>query len=220
MNSLAVPTAESNKKVILYTLEDPKDRYLRRYLACKSSITNFRIKQRIITETEYEQLNMWERAMNNIPLDIIEEKGYEIEEIEKDLEVRHPDMVIIDYLNKIKTINNSRIETINNYLRQFSLLSKKHDFCGVVCCQINREAMGEGNRKEILPPQLHHIKESGDIEQICDVAIILHWAYKYDILADKNIMNVIIAKNKDGDCGGFDVRIEPEFNRITNLIGG
>ena len=86
-------------------------------------------------------------------------------------------------------------------------------------CQINREAQGEGNKKEIPHPQLHHIKESGDIEQIADMIIFLHWKYKYsnDDIMDKNVIDVIVAKNKDGSCGVLQCAIQPEYHRISDL---
>ena len=100
-------------------------------------------------------------------------------------------------------------------------MCKEMDFCGVVCCQINREAMGEGNKKEVSHPQIWHLKDSGDIEQIADLVIMLHWKYKYsgDVLMDKNVIDVIIAKNKDGETGFFQCKIMPEYNRIVNLEG-
>jgi len=217
LNNLAVPTAESGMKVIIYSLEDRKDRYAQRYLANKCGIENKRIQHNEVNENETTMLHQHKDTMDELPLDIIEDIGYEIEQIEKDLEQRNPDMVIVDYINKIHTKNANRLETVNDYLRRFSLMSKQKNFCAVVCCQVNREAMGEGNTGKVKPPMLHHIKESGDIEQIADVAMLLHWEYKYSLSASKNQIQVIVAKNKDGDTGVFNCKIEPEYNRITNL---
>jgi replicative DNA helicase len=148
--------------------------------------------------------------------------GYKIDEIKKYIKESKvkPDMVILDYLNKIySNPGQSRLESINHYLREFSLMAKEMNFCGVVCCQINREAMGTGNTKEVLPPMLHHLKDSGEIEQIADLVVFLHWKYKYtgDTMMDKNVIDVIVAKNKDGETGIFQCHISPEYNRISNL---
>jgi replicative DNA helicase len=218
LNSLAVPTVESGKRVILFTLEDRKNRYVERYLACKTGIVNYKIQHNNLTSEETDLLYEHREKMKELPFDIIEDVGYKIEEIEKYLKecILKPDMIIIDYLNKIQTKGN-RLETINDYLRRFSMLTKEHNFCGIICCQINREAMGEGNTGNINPPMLHHIKESGDIEQIADVAMLLHWKYKYtDSPEDKNSIQIFVAKNKDGESGIVKCHIAPEFNRITN----
>jgi replicative DNA helicase len=216
LNNLAVPAAENGMKVIIYSLEDTKSRYALRYLACKSGIVNYDINRNNVNVFDIERLKMYKDAITELPLDICEDRGYVVSEIEEDLQTRNPDMVIIDYINKIKTINNNRLDTVNDYLRRFSILTKKKNFCGVICCQVNREAMGEGNTGRIKPPMLHHIKESGDIEQVCDVAILLHWEYKYGG-ADRNKIQLIIAKNKDGECGFIEAKIEPEYNRMTSI---
>lgn len=219
LNCLAVPTAESGKKVIIFSLEDRRERYVERYLACKTSIVNYKIQHNDLTGGELDLLYEHRSKMKELQMDIIEDVGYKIDDIEKYLkEVKLlPDMVIIDYLNKINTKTNNRLETINDYLRRFSYLTKQYNFCGVVCCQINREAMGEGNSSNIHPPMLHHIKESGDIEQIADVAMLLHWKYKYsDNIADRNAIQVFVAKNKDGESGIVHCAITPEYNRIEN----
>lgn len=220
LNCLAVPSAENGKRVIIFTLEDRKTRYTERYLANKTGIINYDIQHNNLTEMQLEMLYEHRNNMLELPLDIIEDIGYKIEEIGKFLKEAQykPDIVVLDYINKISTKNNNRIETVNEYLREFSQLSKQYDFCGVVCCQINREAMGEGNTRKINPPMLHHIKESGDIEQIADVAMLLHWPYKYtDNFDDRNNIQIFVAKNKDGDSGVVKCHIEPEFNRIKDF---
>lgn len=222
LNTLAVPTAENGKNVLLFTLEDRQERYAVRYLANKTSMENHKISQNNMQEYDIEELYKYRDNLKDLPLDIIEDVGYEVSEIEKYIigcKIK-PDMVIVDYLNRIKVKQGtSRLEATNQYINQFSNLTKKYNFCGVILCQINREAQGEGNRKEIPHPQLHHIKESGDIEQIADLIIFLHWKYKYtgDTMMDKNVIDVIIAKNKDGDTGVMQCRIDPEYHRISNL---
>ena len=221
LNSLAVPTAESGKTVFFYTLEDRKDRFAVRYLANKTNIVNFKIAQNNLQGYEIDTLYEHRDNLKDLPLHIIEDVGYKIDEIRKHIEKSEvkPDMVILDYLNKIySNPGQSRLESINYYLREFSKMAKEFNFCGVVCCQINREAMGEGNKKEVNPPMLHHLKDSGEIEQIADLVIFLHWKYKYtgDTTFDKNNIEVIVAKNKDGDTGFIHCRVDPEYNRISN----
>ena len=228
LNCLAIPTAESGKSVALFTLEDRQERYAVRYLANKTSLVNYKISQNNLHEYELNTLYAHRDNLKELPLDIIEDVGYEVCEIEKyiiDCKVK-PDMIIVDYLNRIKVRQGtSRLEATNKYINEFSNLTKKYNFCGVILCQINREAQGEGNKKEIPHPQLHHIKESGDIEQIADLIIFLHWKYKYtgDDIMDKNVIDVIISKNKDGSCGVLQCRIDPEYHRISNIdskVGG
>ena len=218
LNCLAVPTSESGKNVIIYSLEDTKERYVVRYLANKTSINNRNIQNNNLTTDEIKELHEHRNTMDDLPLTIQEEVGYSILEIEKHLKTLKdkPDMVIIDYLNKIKTQNNNRLESINDYLREFSNLSKKMDFCAVVCCQVNREAMVKDG-DTVLHPMMHHIKESGDIEQIADVVLLIHWEYKYSG-KNENDIRLIVAKNKDGETNVYNYKIEAKYNRITNFI--
>jgi replicative DNA helicase len=219
LNCLAVPTAEAGKKVIIYSLEDRIKRYSERYLANKCNINNLFIKLKRTTVEEDNRLTIRSQQMKELPLDIIEDVGYTIDEIKKDLADRKPDMVIIDYLNKIRIDSqNPRIE-INNYVSGFSLLAKQMNFCGVICCQINRSAMKDADNEEVSKPMLHHLKESGNLEEQADLAILLHWDYFYTRNpSQKNNIKIIVAKNKDGDVGELDVHIEPQYNRIDDLV--
>jgi replicative DNA helicase len=225
LNTLAVPCAEQGNVVSIYTLEDTRKRFSVRYVANKMGIPNIMLQHNNLTDEQKVKVKEYENEMDDLPMRIIEEYvAGDIDKLEKDLRERtpKPDIVIVDYINKIATRNNSRIETINEYLRRFSNLSKELNFCGIVCCQVNRGSMGEGNDKEnVKPPMLHHIKESGDIEQICDVCLFLHYPYKFtENIQDKNDIKIIVAKNKDGDTGKFDLKIQPEFNRIVQSMDG
>jgi len=222
LNCLAVPTADSGKVVFLFTLEDRKNRIAVRYLANKTSLVNYKIAQNDLQDYEMDLLYKYRDELGDIPLHIIEDVGFDVSEIEDYIKKSpiKPDMVIVDYINRIRVrAGEKRLEVTNRYINEFSNLAKVHNFCGVILCQINREAQGEGNKKEIPHPQLHHIKESGDIEQIADLVIFLHWKYKYtgDMIMDKNVIDIIIAKNKDGDTGFMQCRIDPEFNRISGI---
>jgi replicative DNA helicase len=220
LTAISVPSAEAGKKVIIFTLEDRKDRFATRYLANKTDIDNIRILHNHLSDDEFILLDNHHKNMKELPLEIVEDVGLTIDEIDKYLKntPNKPDLVIIDYLNKIKTINGNRLETINDYLRRFSELCKEYNFCGIVCCQINRQAQVKDSDDNIQPPGLHHIKESGDIEQIADLVLLLHYKYKYTNDPDhKNIISIDVAKNKDGNGGIFECKLQPEFNRILDL---
>ena len=59
-------------------------------------------------------------------------------------------------------------------------------------CQLNRDSVKKG-----AEPQLHDLRESGQIEQDADVVILLH----RDLLGDKEDVKVIVAKNRFGGTG-------------------
>lgn len=80
------------------------------------------------------------------------------------------DLVVVDYLQLIKGEGGSRYEQVTDISRELKVLAKDFDVPVLCLAQISRAAV-EGTDKR---PQLHHLKDSGAIEQDADVVMMLH----------------------------------------------
>lgn len=118
-------------------------------------------------------------------------------------------MVIVDYVQIVKApkcdTRDLQIGMISDALRRLSLDS---DCIVIAAAQLRRGA--DPNR----PPGLEQLRESGNLEQDADVAILLHRTItdKYSERMLKEVeLDVIVAKNKDGPTPAFQLT----FNKPT-----
>lgn len=105
------------------------------------------------------------------------------------------DCVVIDYLGLVRPDDPkaTREQQVAEMSRQCKQLAKELDRPVFVICQLNRDSVKNGSE-----PQLHNLRESGQIEQDADVAVLLH---RNLLGSDKEDVKVIVAKQRFGGCG-------------------
>lgn len=79
------------------------------------------------------------------------------------------DLFVVDHIGLIEHDSNSLYERIGEITRTLKKLAKKLDIPVLALCQLNR-----GVEKEKRRPRLSDLRDSGNIEQDCDVALFLH----------------------------------------------
>lgn len=107
-------------------------------------------------------------------------------------------LIVVDYLQLCSAgvgaeakHRHHQIEAISRGLKE---LAKETGACVLLLSQLNRA--GEGNE-----PELHHLKESGAIEEDADVVVLLHpWGNETD--GAKTVL-VKVGKNRGGRRGRF-----------------
>jgi replicative DNA helicase len=108
------------------------------------------------------------------------------------------DVVWVDYIGLLQPSTKQRpgydrMTAISNELR---VLAKDMDLPFAVLAQLSRPVKGQA----VKPPALTDLRDSGEIEQDAEAVVFLHRPKYYDQGADDNV-DVIIAKNRDGDDG-------------------
>jgi len=119
------------------------------------------------------------------------------------------DLVVVDYLQYLrdsKGKSDNEATRVGRMTRNFKALSGQCNNSVLVLSQVNRQAaMEEGGR-----PKLHHLRDSGAIEQDADIVLILN-----RIERDSKIATLDIAKNRNGDA---DIDTNLYFSPKTTLF--
>lgn len=138
------------------------------------------------------------------------------------------DIIYIDYLQLIDTDDRrNREQEVAKITRRCKVLAKELDVPVVILAQINREAESDRSKR----PELKHLRESGAIEQDADVVLFPYRAayYKIDTIEvyDKykgkieipstNVMEIIVAKNRDGAIADIAISHNENLTRFDNL---
>ena len=106
-----------------------------------------------------------------------------------------PELLVIDYLQLIaaRDPRARRFDQISEIVREVVDTAKRLQVPILALAQLNREA--ESAKAKDARPRLSHLRESGSIETETDVVWLI---YRPELGSDTE---VIIAKNRFGDCG-------------------
>ena len=86
----------------------------------------------------------------------------------------------------------------------------------IALSQLNRQSEGRDGHR----PRMSDLRESGSIEQDADTCMMLHRPGKFDGTQDDNILEVIIAKQRNGPTGVVRLAFLREQTRFVNLAPG
>lgn len=94
------------------------------------------------------------------------------------------------------------------------LKNKEFDVPFVALAQINRGVESQNNKR----PSMADIKDSGDIEQDMDVGLLLYRDEYYNSdTEDQGVMEINVAKNRNGSTGTVKVLFKPTVGSVLNL---
>lgn len=211
---LAYDQAMQGKRVLFLSLEMNVEDILERLFCHVYKVDNQVILRGGFNkyEQDFEDFCQKVNRMKFVISDCIGHTHEEIDNILLNLETK-PDIIFIDHLNAIKSLNFNAKVDIDNYIQGLCTMAKKNNIVMVLCCQINRDNQKDDDKT----PQLHELKGSGNIEEAADVVLMLHWPYKYkrNDKKDENITKkdyiVIVGKNRNGPTGYIDLHFKPEL---------
>ena len=130
-------------------------------------------------------------------------------------------LVVVDYLQLMKGSENaaSREQEISEISRGLKQLAKELSLPVIALSQLNRavETRGEKTKR----PQLSDLRESGAIEQDADnICLFYRDDYYNKETADRNVAELIIAKQRNGPTDTVRVRFDAQYTRFEYLPDG
>ncbi|HQR45816.1 MAG TPA: replicative DNA helicase [Thermoanaerobaculia bacterium] len=134
------------------------------------------------------------------------------------LKQRHGlDALFVDYLQIMGTRGKveNRTQEVSAFSRGLKAIAKELEVPVIALSQLSRRTEQRGTEKE---PVLSDLRESGAIEQDADVVIFLSRPEYYDKDTDqKNVCDVIIAKQRNGPTDRFTLGWSGEYTRFSDL---
>ena len=111
-------------------------------------------------------------------------------------------LLFVDYLGLLKSAKKfeSRRVEVEDVSRQLKEMSLEFQIPVVSLHQLNRDS-ANGNGE----PEVHHLRESGAIEQDSDNVLLLHDP-KTDESQSKSTLSVIIGKQRNGPTGKINLQ--------------
>jgi replicative DNA helicase len=127
------------------------------------------------------------------------------------------DIVYFDYINLAGDQADSDVKRLGDICLNLRSMAKTLNIPVVAFAQLSRVGMMEKEKR----PLLSHIRDSGRVEEYCDVIIGL---YRDEILNDgkekpvvKNVLEAIVLKNRDGRIGTADIYYQASTGFMGDL---
>ncbi|MFN4245479.1 MAG: replicative DNA helicase [Brevinematia bacterium] len=222
--NLCLNMAKQGKKVLFFSLEMSKEQLVQRLLSTESRIDLKSLRTGNVRESDWESI--LDAAIKLSSLDVIiddtpsasivdiKSKSRKIFAKEKGI-----DVIIIDYLQIIEvpkgvSVIRSRNEEIGFVSRSLKGLAKELNLPVIVLSQLSRSVEKRIDKRPILSD----LRESGSIEQDADLVAFLYRDEYYNPNTDKkNIVEIIISKQRNGPVGVVELSFIKEIGKFDNL---
>jgi replicative DNA helicase len=198
--------------VLFYTMEMSKEEIAQRYISYFSGIENYKVRNASLEGGSIESISE-KLYQTNQDFHIIDSTNRHIDHITSQIRLHRVkfglDIVVIDYLQLIDGNAKSRYEIVSDASKRLKQLAKELGITVIALAQLKRE------EKADVKPSLSDLKESGQLEQDADVVLFPYRpAYYLDFKPEIEYdAELIIAKNRHGQCGAIDVIFEGKFTR-------
>jgi replicative DNA helicase len=211
---------------IIFSLEMTTQKLMQRMQSCIAEVNGMKLKNpyHYTTEQEKDKLVKALKVIKGIAPYIYDKPGQKVSEMRakvRKIKQANPGkdiIVFIDYLTKIrpsrdyKGNTHQEITEISYDLKEMAKIFN----CPVVClAQLNRGVEQRPDKR----PMNSDLRESGSIEQDADIIMMLYRDEYYSETTDenRNVLEVDVSKNRDGEVGLVKLLYKKEINKIENL---
>lgn len=209
--NFAMAQAETFRTVRFYSLETDADTVEDRAFAAQADISMEDIQRNAIDDAGWEAYAGL-TAKADLDFEVISAAGMTVDDIRADALACRAEVIYVDYLGLINPGKMSRqinrYETVTAISMQLQQLAKTTGITVVALCQLARPAGGAA-------PDMHSLRESGQIEQDADAIMLL---YRDDPKDIRSLRNLILTKNKEGRTGRFKLDFDGLHQRFTDNI--
>lgn len=232
--SLALMLAENaaihaGAVVGIFSLEMSKEALVMRMLCSQGNIDAQRFRNGFLSRPEWAQIAKSLGTLADAKIFLDDTPGITVLEMRAKArrlaaEQKRLDLIIVDYL-QLMTGSGKRFESrqqeVSQISRELKGLAKELNVPLVALSQLSRAPESRSDHR----PQLADLRESGALEQDADLVAFIYRAEQYktpeerDSLPEdqKNIAELIVAKQRNGPTGSVDLRFTPSSMRFDNL---
>ncbi|PJE01164.1 MAG: replicative DNA helicase [Mycobacterium sp.] len=190
-----------NRASIIFSLEMSKSEIVMRLLSAEARIKLADMRAGTLTDADWAKMARRMSEFSQAPLYIDDSANLTMMEIRakaRRLKQRTDlKLIVVDYLQLMTSGKRveSRQAEVGEFSRSLKLLAKELDVPVIALSQLNRGPEQRVDKK----PQLADLRESGNLEQDCDLAILIHRPDAYDRDSPRaGEADFVIAKNRQG----------------------
>ncbi|CAM3941126.1 replicative DNA helicase [Mesobacillus zeae] len=212
---------KTGENVAIFSLEMGAEQLVMRMLCAEGNINAQNLRTGSLTDDDWGKLTMAMGSLSNAGIFIDDTPGVRISEIRSKCrrlkQERGLGMILIDYLQLIQGNGRSgenRQQEVSEISRSLKSLARELEVPVIALSQLSRGVEQRQDKR----PMMSDIRESGSIEQDADIVAFLYRDDYYDKESEnKNIIEIIIAKQRNGPVGTVQLAFVKEYNKFVNL---
>ena len=218
--ALNVAKKYPGKAVVFFNLEMSREQMAMRLLANESFVDLQKLVTGQLTEEDWGKLSIASSALSQTDIRVDDNPTITVAEMNaKCRRIENLGLVFIDYLQLMtsaapgKTSEN-RVTVVSEISRALKIMAKELNVPVVCMSQLSRANESRTDKR----PMLSDLRESGAIEQDADsVMFIYRDDYYNKDSEEKNIAELIVAKNRHGETGTVKLQWLPQFTTFSDL---
>lgn len=219
MDGVATSRYNESPVQVFFTMEMSTGEVMDRWLFGKARVDQMKLRANRLAREDYRALGEAQKAIDSYHVIVDQDcrRPSEMRGVLRKIVQRYGrvDVFYVDHIGKASPDQRteSRRLDIAAVSADFKEIAKEFDCAGVILCQLNRVSPGAGDKE----PELHHLAESGNLEQDADMVIYPHRPFYYDKSADPREAKVGILKQRNGPSGvSFPLTWFGEFSWFEN----
>jgi replicative DNA helicase len=215
--NIAVRAGET---VAIFSLEMGAEQLVQRMLCAEANIDAGKLRTGFLDEEDWPKLTMAVGTLSEAPIFIDDTPGITVQDIRskcRRLKAEHGlGLILIDYLQLIQGRGKSdnRQQEVSEISRTLKLIARELNVPVIALSQLSRSVEQRQDKR----PMMSDLRESGSIEQDADIVSFLYRDDYYNPESErKNIVEVIIAKQRSGPTGTVELVFLKNFNKFVSL---
>ena len=212
--------AEINETIAVFSLEMSEMQLVGRMISAEGNLDASRLRSAHLVGDDWEKVTMAIGSISEYPIFIDDTPGITINEIRaKSRKLKAEKglgLIIIDYLQLVESNRSgaNRQEEVSEISRTLKKIAKELDVPIIALAQLSRGVEQRQDKR----PMMSDLRESGAIEQDADIVAFLYREDYYDKETEKkNIIEIIISKQRNGPVGTVELVFLKNFNKFVSI---
>ncbi|MBP1992527.1 replicative DNA helicase [Paenibacillus eucommiae] len=215
--NVSIKTGET---VAIFSLEMSGSQLVQRMICAEGMIDASRMRSGYFEGDDWEKMTMAVGKLSEADIYIDDTPGITVNEIRSKCRKLKKEkglgMILIDYLQLIQGTGrgSNRQEEVSGISRTLKQLARELEVPIIALSQLSRGVEQRQDKR----PMMSDLRESGAIEQDADIVAFLYRDDYYDKESEKkNIIEIIIAKQRNGPTGTVELAFLKNYNKFVSM---
>ncbi|MFD0590248.1 replicative DNA helicase [Paenibacillus sp. GCM10027627] len=211
----------AKETVAIFSLEMSAAQLVQRMICAEANVDATRMRTGNLEGDDWEKLTMAIGALSEAQIFIDDTPGITVADIRAKCrrlkKERGLGMILIDYLQLIQgrgKAGENRQQEVSEISRTLKQIARELEVPVIALSQLSRGVEQRQDKR----PMMSDLRESGSIEQDADIVSFLYRDDYYDKESEKkNIIEIIIAKQRNGPVGTVELVFLKNYNKFVSL---
>ncbi len=211
----------AKETVAIFSLEMSAAQLVQRMICAEANVDAGRMRTGFLEEEDWEKLTMAIGSLSEANIYIDDSPSITVSDIRAKCRRLKKEkglgMIVIDYLQLIHGRNRSgdnRQQEVSEISRTLKSIARELEVPVIALSQLSRGVEQRQDKR----PLMSDLRESGSIEQDADIVAFLYRDDYYNQDSEKkNIIEIIIAKQRNGPVGTVELVFLKNYNKFVSL---